>query len=269
MEARIQKAIGANHIATEACNAIMTYVKAFYDVQAPAKFWLTAVKAAQIQSTQLCNAKEYDSALKVLQNVGGKVTEKVVGHFFPVAEKDVAPEKTLQDHYYSFNYRRLTAQYNVFFMSYADAEAILRVLLRDELAHAGLLKQGEGDAPAQRVEGKVLEAIDTSLISIGQIYGSDEPGLYSVRGTPFYKILETLLLFAEIYAHKMRKEEALEIYAFVQDHFLKLYGTELTVPNTYVLQMMGEAEQKSATERSSKPLNKAIEHGQKSVSLFE
>ena len=69
------------------------------------------------------------------------------------------------------------------------------------------------------------------------------------------------MLFAEVYAYKMRKEEALEIYKFVQDSFLKLLGTELTVQNTFVLQMMGEAEQKSATERSSKPLNKAVEYG--------
>lgn len=48
LEARIQKAAGMNHKATDICNAIMTYVKAFYDVHEPSKFWLTAVKAAQI-----------------------------------------------------------------------------------------------------------------------------------------------------------------------------------------------------------------------------
>lgn len=77
-------------------------------------------------------------------NVGEKVTKKVVEHFLPVSEKDAVTEKKLQDNYYSFNYRRITAQYNVYYMSYADAEAILRSLLRDELAYAGLLKQEEG-----------------------------------------------------------------------------------------------------------------------------
>lgn len=130
-----------NHTATDLCLFIMTYVKMFYDVQPPAKFWLSAVKAAQIQSTQLCNAKEYDSALKVLQNVGEKVTKKVIDHFLPSTEKDASPaEKKLHDNYYSFNYRRITAQYNVYYMSYPDAEVILRTLLRDELAMAGLLK---------------------------------------------------------------------------------------------------------------------------------
>ena len=48
-------------------------------------------------------------------------------------------------------------------------------------------------------------------------------------------MLETLLLFAEVFAFRLRKEEAVEIYKFVQDSFLKLYGTELTVQNTYLL----------------------------------
>ena len=53
LEARIQKAVGMNHKATEICISIMTYVKMFHDQEklekeAPAKFWLTAVKAAQI-----------------------------------------------------------------------------------------------------------------------------------------------------------------------------------------------------------------------------
>lgn len=265
LQARIHKATGMNHKATDICNAIMTYVRTFYDVRPPAKFWLSAVKAAQIQSTQLCNAKEYDSALKVLQNVGEKVTKKVAEYFLPAVE--VTDAKILQDNYYSFNYRRITAQYQVFYMSYGDADALLRPLLKDELAYAGLLVEGKGKE--DKIEGKVLDAIDTSKIGTEQLYGGDEPGLYSVRGTPLYKVLETLLLFAEVFAFKLRKEEALEIYKFVQENFLKVYGTELTVQNTYLLQMMGEAEQKSATERSSKPLNKAVEYAEKSVSIFE
>ena len=113
----------------------------------------------------MCNAKEYDSALKVLQNVGEKITKKVVEHFLPSTESEAASEKELPDNYYSFNYRRITAQYNVFYMSYADAEAILRSLLRDELAYMGLLKQTDGKNHDQKIEGKVLDAIDTSKIN--------------------------------------------------------------------------------------------------------
>lgn len=95
LEARIQKAVGMNHVATDICLQIMIYVKTFYDVSEPSKFWLTAVKASKIQSTQLCNAKEYDSALKVLMNVGEKVTKKVVEHFLPTSEEETEKEKTL------------------------------------------------------------------------------------------------------------------------------------------------------------------------------
>lgn len=101
----------------------MIYVKTFYDVSDPSKFWLCAVKAAQIHSTQLCNAKEYDSALKVLLNVAEKVTKKVAEYFLPVDEEKAEKEKTLQDNHYSFAFRKILSQYNIYYMSYADAEA--------------------------------------------------------------------------------------------------------------------------------------------------
>lgn len=69
IQARINKAIGMNEVAHEICNHIMLYVRQFQDMP-PSKFWLTAVKAAQIQSVQLCNAKEYEDASKLLRNVG-------------------------------------------------------------------------------------------------------------------------------------------------------------------------------------------------------
>ena len=50
------------HVAHDICNSIMLYVKLFKDMT-PSKFWLTAAKAAQVQCTQLCNAREYDDAL--------------------------------------------------------------------------------------------------------------------------------------------------------------------------------------------------------------
>ena len=67
----------------------------------------------------------------------------------------------------------------------------------------------------------------------------------------------------------MKNDESIEIYKFVQDAYLKIFGTENTVQNTFILQLMGEAEQKSASERSDKPLKQAVEYGLKSVELFE
>ena len=88
-------------------------------------------------------------------------------------------------------------------------------MLRDELAFVGLLKQEDGKTHEQKIEGKVLDAIDTSKIDTKELYAGDESGQYSVRSTPFYKVLETLLLFAEVFAFKLRKNEAIEIYKFV------------------------------------------------------
>lgn len=95
-------------------------------------------------------------------NVGEKVTKKVTEHFLPVNDEEAESEKTLQDNYYSFNFRRIMAQYNIYFMGYADAEVLLRTLLKDELEHASLLKKsGEEDNALQtKVTGKVLDAID-------------------------------------------------------------------------------------------------------------
>ena len=122
----------------------MLYVKRNQDAT-PQKSWLTAVKAAQVQSTQLCNCKEYDSALKILQDIGEQVTKLVTEHYFPVAEADKEAQKTLQDNYYSFNFRRTMAQYQIYFMDYETAEANLRELLRDELEFYGMYKKPEVD----------------------------------------------------------------------------------------------------------------------------
>ena len=58
------------------------------------------------------------------------------------------------------------------------------------------------------------------------MFPEGEEDLYSVRSTQIYKILETLLQFAEIYAFKSKKDESIEIYKFVQDAYLKIFGTE-------------------------------------------
>jgi len=83
-----------NNTAAEICNSIMLYVKRNQDAT-PQKSWLSAAKAAQVQSTQLCNSKEYDSALKVLQDIAEQVTKLVNDHYLPVADADKDAEKTL------------------------------------------------------------------------------------------------------------------------------------------------------------------------------
>ena len=82
-------------------------------------FWLSAVKAAEIQSTQLCNAKEYDAALILLKNIGMRVTQKVGDHFLPAENFD--DSKVLQDNLYSFRFRRVQAQFYIYFQDYNAA----------------------------------------------------------------------------------------------------------------------------------------------------
>lgn len=95
-----------NNVAHDIANSIMLYVKLFKD-ETPEKFWLSAAKAAQIQSTQLCNAKEYDAALLLLRNIGLKVTNRVSEHFLLAETVDEA--KVMQDNMYSFSFRRMQA----------------------------------------------------------------------------------------------------------------------------------------------------------------
>ena len=107
LQAKVNKSIGMNHLAHEICSSIIAYVRSFKDLE-PKKFWLQAVKAAQVCSTQLCNAREYDDALKLLENFGGAITKEVTAHFFNITSKD-DDDKVLPDNYYNFQYRKMVA----------------------------------------------------------------------------------------------------------------------------------------------------------------
>lgn len=87
LQARINKAIGMNHVSHSICNSIILYVRKFKEM-VPKKFWLASVKAAQVQATQLCNAREFDDAILLIENVSGKVTKQVTEHFIPSEKPD-------------------------------------------------------------------------------------------------------------------------------------------------------------------------------------
>jgi hypothetical protein len=50
LQARIHKASSMNHVAHEICTEIILYVRRLKEMT-PSKYWLTAVKAAQIIDT--------------------------------------------------------------------------------------------------------------------------------------------------------------------------------------------------------------------------
>ena len=104
LQAKINKSIGMSHECHDICNSIILFVKIFKDLD-PRKFWLSALKAAQIQSSQLCVAKEFDAALVLLNKVGKTIIEKVNNHFIYSSKKD-GKDKKLEPCYYSFNFRR-------------------------------------------------------------------------------------------------------------------------------------------------------------------
>ena len=78
-------------------------------------------------------------------------------------------------------------------------------------------------------------------------------------------MLHILLLFAEILASRQKLEEAMDIYKFIQGAIGKIQDKEQTVYNTYLLQLMGEAQQKSANERTDKHLKEAVQYAEQSV----
>lgn len=88
-------------------------------------------------------------------------------------------------------------------MGYADAESLLRTLLKDMLEFVGAYKKVGEDGEKKdegKVQGKVLESIDQSKIDFKNAFPANEQDLYSWRSTMAYKVLYVLILFAEICA---------------------------------------------------------------------
>ena len=118
LQARLNKSIGFANKAQDICTDIVMYLRQFKEMT-PQKCWLTAVKAAEIQAILLCNAREYDDAIKLLEHTGLNFTKLVCDHFFGKSEDD---DKVLADNQYSFSYRKMVAQYHINFYDYVNAE---------------------------------------------------------------------------------------------------------------------------------------------------
>ena len=92
-------------------------------------------------------------------------------------------------------------------MGFTDADSLLRTLLKDLLVLMGALRKQESHskdekAESNKIEGKVLDAIDQSKLNFSNVFPEKEEDLYSFRGTFSYKLLYILLLFAEISASR-------------------------------------------------------------------
>lgn len=103
LSARCLKATNKAIEAHSECTQIIMQVKQCQELT-PSKYWLTAVKAAGIVSTQFCNAREFNEGLVYLEKVAMPIVEKVGDYFLPSEKKDES--KVLQDSHYTFVYRK-------------------------------------------------------------------------------------------------------------------------------------------------------------------
>ena len=76
-------------------------------------------------------------------------------------------------------------------------------------------------------------------------------------------------MIAEVKAFKLQTEEAVKIYEFVKTGMVKVYGTDKNMQVSNLDQLIAEAFIKQSNERTSKPLAKAVDHANRSISLVE
>jgi hypothetical protein len=261
MQARCNKSIGMSHVAHSICSHIMLYVQQQLESK-PKKFWLTAGKAAAILATMLANAREYDDGLLMIENISGKVTNKIIDHFVPEHDETATYKR------YDFAYRKQVAQHLIHFMDYEGAEKELNVILEAELDYYGMMapvaeeskdEKEAADKPAagaeQIVENFLKEAenegipidrekirlplkkFDLSRIKLDNL--KDLPAqeyVYSKKAHPFFKVLDTLVLLAECHAFRLRAEAAEETYEYILNGYEQIFGTRDTVMSSYILQ---------------------------------
>ena len=102
-----------------------------------------------------------------------------------------------------------------------------------------------------------------------QLYNESDEFLSSPKSHPYYRVLQTLTMLAEVKAFKVQTEEAAKIYDYVKAGMVKIYGTEHNMQVSNIDQLTAEAYIKASNERSSKPLKKAIDHAKKAIALIE
>lgn len=240
LQARIHKASNMCHLAHEISMEIMLYVRRQRDLN-PAKYWMAAVKAAQIVDTQFCNAREFDDGLLVMEKVAMRTVDQLGKYFVPADPED--DSKVLQDNLYTFTYRKFVAQHHIYFMDYVSAEKQLRTVLEDELKYYRLTAKKE-EAASKKEEDKKEEdqekavvekkeeekkdevkplgqrfhAIDFTTIDLSSL-DDKNPGVeikYTPRAHPLFKVVQTLLLLAECFSFSQKYEHTLEVFEFCQ-----------------------------------------------------
>ena len=115
----------------------------------------------------------------------------------------------MQDNMYSFNFRRMQAQYHIYFQDFKSAEEQLRSLLKDELKYYNMyLEKAKEEVPPSDKDAKTeekggikkvekeekpfvpvdLEEIDLKILNDEELKQSEEY-LYTRKSHPMFKIL--------------------------------------------------------------------------------
>lgn len=77
------------------------------------------------------------------------------------------------------------------------------------------------------------------------------------------------MLIAETFACRGKTEEAINIYDYVQRQYMKIFVTNNTVLNSYLLQMKSECLMRSYSERNTEPAEEAEELATDAVEMME
>ena len=88
------------------------------------------------------------------------------------------------------------------------------------------------------MKGEASPPFDLDLIDLKkgfEDYDSDSYR-YNRRSLPISKILDTLLMLAEVISFRRKSEEALKIFEYVQKGFNQLFGTDDSLRNSYLEQ---------------------------------
>jgi tetratricopeptide (TPR) repeat protein len=120
-------------------------------------------------------------------------------------------------------------------------------------------------------KGEVVPAFDTELIDLEKAFENIDSDSYKYnrRSLPISKVLDTLLMLAEVLSFRRNFEEALRLFEYVQKGFHQLFGTDTSLRNSYLEQQVAECYLKQLTTRDTSKVTDAIEHAQKSVSIIE
>jgi hypothetical protein len=80
-----------------------------------------------------------------------------------------------------------------------------------------------------------LDTIDLKILQDEDLKKSEEY-LYTRKSHPLFKVLQTLMLLADVFSCRLHSDEAIKIFDYVQRQYMKLLGSNHTISNSYLIQ---------------------------------